>query len=147
MSSSPLAGIARQFSSFFGVGILAAVVHSGVLIGLVEIWRWSPVPASLQGYCWGGILSYGLNRKLTYRSDRPHAEATWRFALVALVGFVLTGAFMHVLTRWLTLPYVPAQLVTTGIVLFWSFVAHRAWTFGARPSPLPGRERSDRRSG
>jgi putative flippase GtrA len=42
---------------------------------------------------------------------------------------------MHAFTRWLGAPYLPAQLVTTGIVLFWSFVAHKLWTFrgGAVP--------------
>jgi uncharacterized membrane protein YbaN (DUF454 family) len=33
--------------------------------------------------------------------------------------------------RWL-LPYLPAQLVTTGIVLLWSFFAHKYWSFGDR---------------
>ncbi len=77
----------------------------------------------------GGIVSYALNRRLTYGSDRPHAEATWRFAVVAFVGFLLTGLLMEAFTNALGAPYIPAQLVTTGIVLFWSFAAHRLWTF------------------
>jgi len=127
--------LTRQFSAFAGVGLLAAVAHYGVLIGLVEAAAIDPVPATLMGYEAGGILSYSLNRRLTYASDRPHAEAGWRFALVAAVGFVLTGAFMHVFTGWLGIPYLPAQIVTTGIVLFWSFIAHKLWTFrgGAVP--------------
>jgi putative flippase GtrA len=123
--------LARQFSAFFGVGLVAAIVHYGVLIGLVEGAGAEPVPATLAGYVAGGVVSYGLNRRHTYASDRPHAEATWRFALVAFVGFLLTGAFMHAFTGWLGAPYLPAQVVTTGIVLVWSFAAHRIWTFGA----------------
>ena len=119
----------RQFTAFFGVGVLAAVVHYGVLIGLVEGAAVEPVPATLTGYVAGGLLSYVLNRRLTYASDRPHGEAGWRFAAVAAVGFVLTWAFMHAFTRWFGVPYLPAQLLTTGIVLFWSFVAHKLWTF------------------
>ena len=46
-----------------------------------------------------------------------------------LDGFLLTGTFMHLFTRWLALPYLPAQVVTTGIVLVWSFLANKAWTF------------------
>ena len=125
----------RQFAAFFGVGLLAAAVHYGLLIGLVEAWRMAPVPAALAGYSAGGVVSYSLNRQFTYRSGRPHAQATWRFAVVAAVGFVLTGAFMHALTRWFGLPYLAAQLVTTGIVLFWSFVAHKIWTFSGPPLP------------
>jgi putative flippase GtrA len=127
--SSRVPPIGRQFASFFGMGLVAAVVHYGLLIALVEGGRLDPVPATLIGFIGGGIASYVLNRRLTYASERPHAEATWRFAVVAAVGFVLTGMFMYVFTHWLGAPYLPAQLVTTGIVLFWSFLANKLWTF------------------
>jgi putative flippase GtrA len=123
-------GLARQFASFFGVGLFVAAVHYGVLIAAVEGAGVNPVPAALMGYVAGGVISYGLNRRLTYASDRPHAEATWRFAAVAGVGFLLTWIFMHAFTRWLDAPYLPAQIVTTGIVLFWTFLANKIWTFG-----------------
>src|SRR5215218_3147786 len=86
-TSRPLAvGLRRQIAAFAGVGLVVAFVE-GAGAG--------PVPATLVGYVGGGVVSYGLNRRHTYASDRPHAEATWRFALVAFVGFLLTGAFMH----------------------------------------------------
>lgn len=126
---SSLRHLARQFGAFFGVGIAAAVVHYGLLVGLVEGGGFQPVPATLAGYLAGGFVSYALNRKHTYESSRPHREATWRFAAVAVVGFLLTWIFMHAFTVWLGAPYFPAQLVTTGIVMLWSFIAHKAWTF------------------
>jgi putative flippase GtrA len=120
----------RQFSMFVVVGVAAAVVHYGVLIALVEMWRIRPVPATLAGYVAGGVVSYALNRRHTYQSDRPHDEAGWRFAVVAGVGFLLTSAFMYLLHDLAGLHYLLAQVVTTGVVLVWSFVAHRLWTFG-----------------
>lgn len=121
--------LSRQFAAFFGVGVAAAIVHYGLLIGLVEGVNAEPVPATLVGYVAGGLISYALNRKHTYESLRPHREATWRFAIVAFVGFLLTWLFMHLFTVWLDAPYFPAQLVTTGIVMLWSFAAHKMWTF------------------
>jgi putative flippase GtrA len=130
MASDRLSAVpTRQLAAFFGVGLVAAVAHYGTLIGLVEAGKIDPVPATLWGYVAGGVVSYLLNRRLTYASDRPHAEAGWRFAVVAGIGFLLTGGFMQVFTRWLGAPYLPAQLVTTGIVLVWSFLAHKLWTF------------------
>jgi putative flippase GtrA len=123
--------LARQFAAFFGVGIVAAIVHYGLLIGLVELAGLAAVPATLAGYTGGGIVSYALNRRHTYISTRPHREAGWRFAVVAAVGFVLTGIVMHVLVESLGIFYLAAQIMTTGIVLVWSFVAHRIWTFGS----------------
>ena len=127
--SRSIALLARQFTAFFGVGLVAAVAHYGLLIALVEGGGLHPVPATLAGYVAGGLVSYALNRRHTYTSRRPHREAPWRFALVAFVGFLLTWLFMHAFTIWLGAPYLPAQLVTTGIVMLWSFLAHRAWTF------------------
>src|SRR3954470_6308104 len=139
---APARALARQFATFSGVGVLAAVVHFAVLIVLVEATGIDAVRAALAGYVGGGVLSYVLNRRLTYRSDRPHREATWRFAVVAAVGFGLTWALMAAFIRGMGVPYLPAQLVTTGIVVFWTFGANKLWTFGqaaAHPSLGEGR--------
>lgn len=123
----------RQFVAFVFVGVAAAAVHYGLLIALVETGMASPVPAALAGYGAGGVVSYALNRRFAFESARRHREAVWRFALVAAVGFGLTGLLMATLTGWLGLGYLPAQVLTTGVVLFWSFLAHRLWTFGDTP--------------
>lgn len=135
MRAGDTPGLARQVGTFVAVGGAAAVAHYGLLIGLVEGGRLDPVPATLIGYVGGGIVSYLLNRRLTYASERRHAEATWRFAVVAGVGFGLTWLLVAVLVRGFALPYLAAQLVTTGVVLFWSFAAHKLWTF--RPVAIP----------
>jgi putative flippase GtrA len=119
-----------QILAFAGVGVVAAVVHYGLLVGLVELGGLRAVPATLVGYIGGGVVSYGLNRTHTYRSDRPHEEAGWRFAVVAAVGFCITFGLMHVFVERMALPYLPAQIATTLVVLVWSFVAHKYWSFG-----------------
>ncbi|MGH6863382.1 MAG: GtrA family protein [Methylocella sp.] len=121
----------RQFSSFVAVGFIATGVHYALLIGLVEIAGISAVAAALIGYAAGGTVSYGLNRRHVFRSNRPHEAAMSRFALVAAVGFGLTYVFMSLLVHGAGVPYLPAQVVTTGIVMFWSFAAHKIWTFSA----------------
>jgi putative flippase GtrA len=123
-------GLPAQIVAFTGVGVVAAIVHYGLLVGLVELGGWRAVPATLVGYIGGGVVSYWLNRTHTYRSDRPHEEAGWRFAIVAAVGFCITYGVMHVLVERLALPYFPAQIATTLVVLVWSFVAHKYWSFG-----------------
>lgn len=123
----------RQFAAFVIVGVAAAALHYGLLIALVETGAASPVPAALAGYTAGGVVSYALNRRFAFESSRRHREAVWRFALVAAVGFGLTGLFMATLTGFLGLPYLLGQVLTTGVVLFWSFLAHRLWTFGDTP--------------
>ena len=123
--------LTHEIRTFFLTGIVAAVAHYGVLVGLVELSGWMPVPATLVGYAAGGVVSYGLNRRLTFASQRAHREAAWRFALVAGVGFCLTYGLMRLLAGHLSWPYLLAQVFTTGAVLVWSFLANKFWTFAA----------------
>lgn len=124
----------RQFGRFSLVGVLAAVGHYGTLVLAVEFGGLGAVPAALAGYLVGGVVSYLLNRRWTFASNRPHEAAAPRFALVAAVGFALTGLSMAILGDGLGLHYLLAQLVTTGLVMLWTFFANRSWTFETRPS-------------
>ncbi|MCA3634460.1 MAG: GtrA family protein [Methylobacterium sp.] len=124
------AGWLRQVVAFFGVGVIAAIAHYGTLIGLVETGAMAVIPATLVGYGLGGIVSYALNRLMTFEATRSHRQAGWRFAVVAGVGFGLTWLLMSLIHgRW-GLPYLAAQVLTTGVVLVWSFLAHKYWSFG-----------------
>jgi putative flippase GtrA len=121
----------RQFSSFLLVGGIATAAHYGVMIGLKELAHAPVIPAALTGYIVGGLVNYSLNRRHTFDTDRSHAEAGWRFALVATSGFFLTWALMRLLTENLSTPYIFAQMFTTGAILVLNFTAHRLWTFRA----------------
>jgi putative flippase GtrA len=123
--------LTRQMSAFAIVGVFAVVAHYGALIALVEWFGWRPVPATLVGYLCGGVTSYWLNRRHTFESERSHRDAIWRFSLVAGAGFLMTWALMALLVDRLDAPYLAAQLATTGVVQFWSFIGNKLWTFSA----------------
>ncbi|PTM42066.1 GtrA family protein [Bosea sp. 124] len=122
----------RQLATYVFAGGLTAVAHYGVLIGLVELGHVDPVPATLAGFVVGAVVSYTLNRWLTFEATHSHAQATWRFALIAAGGFVLTGILMHLFVARAGLPYLPMQLVTTGIVMVFSFLGHKFFSFADR---------------
>jgi putative flippase GtrA len=135
MQAFPFPAIRRQFTRYAGVGVIATALHYAVLIGLVESGAATPLPATLAGYVAGGVVSYGLNRRLTFATGRPHREAAWRFGLVAASGFAWTWVLMALFVDRLGVPYLPAQAVTTLIVLFWGFAANRLWTFAHPGAP------------
>ncbi|MCA1952226.1 MAG: GtrA family protein [Hyphomicrobiales bacterium] len=124
--------LARQFRAFFGVGIVAAIVHYGLLVLLVEAFFYDSASAAGAGYLAGGAVSYMLNRAFTYDAARGHLDALWRFAIVALLGAGLTWLLMWLMTRGLGWHYLLLQGITTGIVLVWSFFAHKYWSFRDR---------------
>jgi putative flippase GtrA len=118
-----------QFVTFFGVGVAATVADWGSFFLLTTYGGASSVSGALMSYCLGGIVSYLLNRRHTFETDRSHMQAGWRFASVMAVGFTLTGLFMYVLAERMGLNEMLARVITTGIVFFWNFVAHKTWTF------------------
>ena len=123
--------IFHQFLRYAAVGAAATVAHYATLIGLVESQATGKVPGALAGFVVGGIVSYILNRRFTFDSDTSHGAAIPRFMLVTLVAFGLTGALMWVFAERLGIHYLLSQLVTTGIVLVWTFIGNRFWTFAA----------------
>ena len=100
-----------------------------LLVAMVQLLHVPPVPSALTGFVCGGLLSYVLNRRHTFGSERPHEQAAWRFALVAGVAFVLTWVAMQLFVERWHAPYLPAQAGTTGLVMIWTFAANRLWTF------------------
>ena len=120
----------RQLASYASVGVVATLAHYAVLLTLVEGAGWRPVPATLHGYVVGGVVSYLLNRRHTFVSNRSHADAGWRFALVAFAGFCVTFAIMRLFVDIWGAPYLPAQVATTVLVMFLTFCINKTWTFG-----------------
>ncbi|SFK25332.1 GtrA family protein [Methylocapsa palsarum] len=119
----------RQLTTFIGVGFVATAVHYAVLIGLVELGGVGAVVAALAGFTAGGVVSYIFNRRHTFGSNAPHQRAIRRFAVVAIGGFGFTFVFMMLFIDFIGMPYLLAQAITTCIVMFWSFAAHRNYTF------------------
>ncbi len=122
--------IVRQLTAYASVGAAATAFHYAVLIALVEAGGWRPLPATLCGYVVGGVVAYVLNRRHTFASDRSHAEAGWRFALTAFLGFCVTYVLMSLFVERLGAPYLLAQAITTLIAMFVTFAINRSWTFG-----------------
>jgi putative flippase GtrA len=124
----------RQLLAYVFAGGVTAVAHYALLIGLVELGRVDPVPATLAGFALGAVVSYTLNRWLTFDATHTHGQATWRFGLIAAGGFVLTGMLMHLFVARVGLPYLPMQIVTTLIVMVFSFLGHKFFSFADRKS-------------
>ena len=119
----------RQFVKFTGVGFVSAIGHYGLLIALVQIAAVPAVPASAAGALLGAWINYSLNYHYTFRSTRQHRESVLRFAVVAAIGLVLNTLFMWVGVELIGAHYLLSQVVTTGLVLIWSFASNRYWTF------------------
>ncbi len=65
-------------------------------------------------------------------ADAPGARLLRYFA-VAGVGLLWNAGLMRLLTGTVGLHYLPAQVLTTALLLFWHYGANALWTFGRGP--------------
>ncbi len=116
------------FLRFLLIGASGTALHFGLLaLGLrlgIE-----PVTASQAGALCGALWNYQLNRRLNYRSSRPHRQTGPRFALAALAGFLLNGLCVGVLFHGLGVGAWWSQCAATALVLAWNFLVNHFWTF------------------
>jgi putative flippase GtrA len=119
----------KQFLKFFGVGVAATATDWSAFFGLTHFLGVDPVKAVAVAYCCGGVVSYTLNRLHTFDTDRTHVEAGWRFGVVMIIGFSASLLFVWLFADQLKLPPMIARMMSTAIVFFWNYIAHKTWTF------------------
>ena len=122
----PLAGAALRF---LAVGAGATALQYAILVALVHWRAWDAVPASTLGFAVSMWLNYWLNRRYTFASDRPHAQALPRFVVTAICGLGLTALGMYILAAVVRMDYLVAQVIVTVLVTAWNFALNRFWSF------------------
>lgn len=121
-----------RFARFVVVGGIATAIQYVLLIFLVRAFGMAPTPASSIGFVLSAVVNYLLNYRFTFHSDRPHAAAMAKFALLAGAGLLINAAIMHVMVA-AGVHYLLAQACATAVVLFWNFIGNSLWTFGVVP--------------
>jgi putative flippase GtrA len=111
------------------MGVLSAIGHYGLLITLVQVFLIAPVPASAAGSLLGAVINYSLNYRYTFRSTARHSIAISRFSVIALTGLILNSGLMWIGVELLGIHYLVAQVITTALILIWSYCGNRYWTF------------------
>ncbi|MBS9476824.1 GtrA family protein [Ancylobacter radicis] len=128
-SRAALLARARHILLFAALGALGTLAHYAVLIGLVQSGFAGPVAGSTAGFLVGGLVNYQLSRRIVFRSDKRHVEAAGKFFTVAALGLVFNAALMALLTGPLGAPYLPAQILVTGLLVLWHYAGNAVWTF------------------
>lgn len=121
--------ISIQFLFYCFVGACATASQYLTLILLVELVNMQAVYASTIGSIIGSVVSFFMNHHLTFKSAKRRRETLLQFYSVAAIGTSLNALLMYIGTEQIHLHYMTAQVITTGLVLFWNFSGNRWWTF------------------
>ncbi len=130
----------REFAPlrFALVGLANTAIGYGVILLLHYGLALQPLLANVGGYVIGGGVSYVLNRRFSFGSDRPHVQALPRFIGAVAISF---GVNLLVLRIALTVPGLPVALaqaiaIASYVVVF--YLISRYFVFGRR-ARVPGR--------
>lgn len=117
------------FLRYAGAGAIGTAAQFAILIALVRLAGAHAVTASTVGAVAGAMINYAVNYRYTFESRAPHARAVPRFAAIALAGIGLNAVVIAAALGILDANLILAQVVATGAVLGFTYVANRAWTF------------------
>ena len=129
MNHPSIRALIQQVISFAGVGLVTTILQYLILIFLVQIFIIKPVYASTIGYLTSALVSYYLNYVFTFRITAGHHVSIAKFLFIVTIGLSLNAAIMYWLTEVLSLFYIAAQVVATGVVFAWNFAGSRLWAF------------------
>lgn len=115
---------------FAFVGAITTVLDISVFATLVHEAGLPAYLANICSYSMGIVLSFALNRALTF-NDKSSGSAMARrfagFAAVYLVALVLSTALVASFN--LLMPEVAAKIVSVPLVFLWSYAAMRFFVF------------------
>jgi putative flippase GtrA len=121
--------LVMQFICFTGVGAFGTAVHYLILIGLVQVLKVNSVLGSGVGFIGGAMVNYALNYRFVFRSSKQHHKTIIKFFMVAMMGFFINILIMFLMTRLIQWNYLYSQFAATAVVLCWTFIGNKVWTF------------------
>lgn len=118
-----------QFVRFLMVGGTATGVHYGILFVLHDRLGVNALVATSVGFVISAIFNFLASYHFTFKSQQLLHVAAYRFTVTALIGLALNSLLFSVLTQQLALHYMLAQILSTGVVLMWNFLAGKHFSF------------------
>ncbi|MCS0591014.1 GtrA family protein [Massilia norwichensis] len=117
-----------QFTKFVAAGGAGTALHYVILIMLVSQFGVPAGSAAFVGATAGACTVYLINSRYTFDNQHSHARTLPRFALMAMVGAVLNGMLVAMLSA-AGLHFLLAQIIATVAILVINFTVSKLWIF------------------
>ncbi len=108
-------------------GCMATAVHYGVMAAMLN-WTSSAVGASSVGFVAGAFTRFLSSHKIVFSGDRLLLPALVRFVISILLQLLLNGLLLNLILLITSYLWI-AQIVTTGMMIFFNFVVYKNWVF------------------
>jgi putative flippase GtrA len=128
--TAPVDNVLLQIPRALVASGLAAALDFGLLLFLVELLGWHPIPAATVGYFTGGLLQYALCALWVFpASPSNNTTGFLAFTLLSLVGLAITWTVMALMYDLGHLPYLLAKVVALGLAFGWNFLSRKFLLF------------------
>jgi putative flippase GtrA len=136
-SHGPLADKATVVIATFGRycvgGVAATITHILVLMLLVERLSVNPSVATSIGFCIAVVVNYNFQYHWTFGAMGSHARVFSRYLMITFAMLGLNLVLFWFLTHPIRVPYLYAQMIATGVIMFCNFTINSLYTFNQRP--------------
>jgi putative flippase GtrA len=115
---------------FFFIGVISSLTDLGLFYYFTSfLGIWYLASASFS-YCCGLVLSYCLNKYLTFHDKNPDYIAPFStFAAVSISCLVLNLSIMWVLVEFLSVHYLLAKICGISVGFLWNYYGQSTITF------------------
>lgn len=139
--------IAKTYATFFKyaiVGSFGTAIDLGSLYLFVDLLHIHLLVSTALSFLLAVINNFILNKFWTFQNKSSNVRKQFiKFLIVSIVGLFLTEICMAFFVYGLTIWYMAAKLITSGLVLVWNFLANKYWTFKDRIFYVAGEEEYD----
>jgi putative flippase GtrA len=121
--------LTEQFLLYAVMGSCAALVQLLLLASFVELVGMPSLMASTSALAISVVVNYGLQHRVTFRSEARHAVAGMRFAVLTLATLAANAILFSAVSAYL--PYLLSQIITLGVIFPLNFFLNKTITFRA----------------
>lgn len=121
-----------SFARFMLVGLANTFVGFGAILGFQFVLGLSPVSANACGYAIGMSLSYFLNRRYSFRSQRSHRAGVPAFLAASGTCYGLNLIVLNIASSVAWIPPALAQALAVACYTFAFYAISRRLVFTQR---------------
>jgi putative flippase GtrA len=119
----------KQLIKFLVVGALNTLLGYAVIFACMYLLGLSALLSNVIGYAFGLVLSYVLNRKVTFQSTSKSKAEVFRFLLVFLIAYFANFFVLLMLINVWKFHEGGSQLVAGVVYVLFSFVLNKYYVF------------------
>lgn len=117
-----------QFFRYAFVGGWATVADWSIQFLLTDVAKVHYLISAVAAFIVGLGVNFVLSKKFVFsREKKQHSSSTEFavYAIIGIIGLILTAIIMYVLTDKLKLYYMISKIIATAVVFVWNFVARK----------------------